>query len=182
MSAMIEVSGLSELETELTTADINRLLLTIRDNKKKIAQRKEKCDEEIAFAKELMTNAKDNFDTDTTRERETIEYLSGQLELYYEGHPPTRGKFMKFAAGAIGYSDNQTKYFYGDAEAKDSKEFLRYVEEHYPQFVKLAPSVDWSELKKHITHDGGQVAFKETGEVIAGLRAQKTFSVKTMEF
>ena len=181
MEAMIEVGGLSELEPELTTADVNRRLLEIRENRKKIAQRKEKCDEEIAFAKELMTNAKDNFNADTYRERETIDYLTGQLEIYYEGHRPTRGKFIKFSAGSIGYSDNQTKYFYGDAEAKDSPEFLRYVEKHYPQFVKLTPSVDWSALKKQIVHDGEQVTFKETGEVIAGLRAKKTFAIKTIE-
>ena len=180
MDAMIEVGGLDELKPELTTADVNRLLLEIRDNNKKIDERKVKCDEEVAFAKELMTNAKDNFNADTFRERETIDYLTGQLELYYEDHQPTRGKFIKFAAGSIGYNDGQTKYFYGEAEAKDNPEFLRYVEEHYPQFVKLTPSVDWSALKKQLAHDGEQVTFKETGEVIAGLRAQRTFAVKTV--
>lgn len=181
MEAMIEVGGLSELEPELTIAQVNQILLAMGQRDKAIAERKEKCDEEIAFAKELMTNAKDNFNADTYRERETIDYLTGQLELYYEGHPPTRGKFIKFSAGSIGYSDNQTKYFYGYSEAKDSPEFLRYVEKHYPEFVKRTPSVDWSALKKQIVHDGEQVTFKETGEVIAGLRAKKTFAIKTIE-
>ena len=85
MEAMIEVGGLSELEPELTIAQVNQILLAMGQRDKAIAERKEKCDEEIAFAKELMTNAKDNFNADTYRERETIDYLTGSWSFITRG-------------------------------------------------------------------------------------------------
>jgi len=179
MENLIEVDGLSELEPELTTADVNQILLAMGQRDKTIAERKVKFDEEVAFAQLLLAEAKKNFNADTEDARNERNSLAAQLESYYAKHPPMNGrKFLKFAGGQFGYNDGQTKYFFNDAEVKDNPEFLAFVQEHYPEFIKLKPSVDWSAFKKKLAVDGETVSYADTGEIVSGLRAQRTFSAK----
>ena len=168
-------------DTQLTTSDIEALLINIRNRQQLIDAAAAKRDEQINYFRSLIDSAKKNFDEVAQPVRADIEILKHQLENFYQDNPPLKGKSLKFAAGSFGYNKAQTKFYLNGSELNaDNQELLAFVKRDYPEFLKQKEYVDWAGFKKNlIADDPDNVIISNTGEVVAGLRAQKSFYVKT---
>ena len=168
-------------DIQLTTSDIEALLINIHNRQKLIDAAAAKRDEQINYFRSLIDSAKNNFDEVAKPVRADIEILKHQLEKFYQDNPPVKGKSLKFAAGSFGFNKAQTKFYLNGAELNaDNPELLAFVKRGYPHYVKQKEYVDWSALKRNlIADDPDNVIIADTGEVVDGLRAQKTFYVKT---
>jgi S-DNA-T family DNA segregation ATPase FtsK/SpoIIIE len=55
---------------------------------------------------------------------------------------------------------------------RDEKALVEWAEKSAPDFIKVAKSVNWADLKKSTTLDGETVVYAETGEVVPGVVAK----------
>lgn len=166
------------IDNQLSTADVNNILIDIHKLEDAIAVEKNKCDQSIAYLKSCIEEAKNIFETDTKDAQEQIAILKSKLERYFNANPPTKTKLHRFACGSFGYNKAQTKYFLNGNELNaDNKDLLAIVDKDY---VKTKTYVDWAKFKTKLTFDKpDEVFIADTGELVAGLRAQRVFAVKT---
>lgn len=165
----------------MTVADVEDILQQIHDIDADIAVETNKRDQSIAFHREKIDRAKEICDTATADARLRRAELSFALERYFNANPPTKAKTLKFSGGSFGYLKSSTKFFFNGEEVNaDNKNLLEFVtnQKRY-EFVKIKQSLDWAKLKTAIEFDNDTVFFADTGEIIDGLRAQKSFTVKT---
>lgn len=170
-------------EEEFSVTDVEAILLKIHTFERHIADEKAKCEQTVAFYQQFIDNAKSIFDDATKGDRAEIELLKHKLQIYFDANPPVGRKSLKFAGGSFGYNKAQTKFFFNGKELNaDNKDFLQLcTRPEFARFAKVKEYLDWAALKKSIDfNDDGSVVFADTGEVIDGLRAQKSFSVKTL--
>lgn len=87
----------------------------------------------------------------------------------------------KFSGGSFGYPKSSTKFFFNGEEANsENKSLLDFAKnQNHQELIKTKEILDWAKLKNSIDFDGDKVFFTDTGEIIDGLRAQKSFSVRT---
>ena len=169
------------MENLMTVADVEEILQQIHDIDTEIAIETSKRDQSIAFHRMKIERAKDICDTATADARLKRAELAFQLEKYFNDNPPTKTKTLKFSGGSFGYLKSSTKYFFNGEEVNsDNKNLIDLAKnQNRYEFVKTKEILDWAKLKSSIDFDGDKVFFTDTGEVIDGLRAQKSFSVKT---
>ena len=171
-------------DTKLTVEEINATLLKIRQHEQVIADAKAKRDKSVAYFQQFIDNADHIFELETREDAVEIELLKQKLKSYFDTCPPTGRKSYKFAAGSFGYNRAQTKYFFNGTEVNaGNQEFARFcVESGRTQFIKVKEYLDWAAVKKSLDFDDpNTVVFADTGEIVDGLRAEKIFSVKTLE-
>ena len=165
----------------LSTKDINSILVNIRRLEDIIDTAKSKRDDSISFANSLIAEAKSIFDQETTQAFLDIESLKLQLRRFFDSNPPSGRKSFKFAAGSFGYNKSQTEFFLNankvDANNADLIKFC--ANSGLLHFIKIKESLDWAALKKNLDFDDNNVFFADTGEIIPGLSAKKIFTVKT---
>lgn len=170
-------------EEEFSVTDIEAILLKIHSFENHIAEEKAKHDQTVTFYQRFIDNAKTNFDNATKDDRAEIELLKHKLQVYFDANPPKGRKSLKFAGGSFGYNKAQTKFFFNGNELNaDNKDFLKLcTRPEFARFAKVKEYLDWAALKKSLEfNDEDAVVFADTGEIIDGLRAQKSFSVKTL--
>lgn len=170
-----------ELEAEsLSVADVEKILLDIHDCEQEIAHAAEIRDQSVDFYRQRIDRAKKNFDDETESARDHIASLSFTLEKYFRNNPPPKGrKSLNFAGGRFGYNKASTKFFKdGDELNADNPALLEFVKQAHPEFVKVKEYVDWAAFKAAIDFDAETVFFRETGEILDGVRARKKFVVK----
>lgn len=171
-------------DTKLTVEEINATLLKIRQHEQAIAEAKSKRDQSVAYFKQLIANADHIFEIETKEDTVAIELLKQQLKSYFDANPPVGRKSLQFATGSFGYNKAQTEYFFNGTKVNaDNKDFARFcVESGRSQFIKVKEYLDWAAVKKSLDFDDpNAVVFADTGEIVDGLRAEKIFSVKTLE-
>ena len=170
------------MENLMTVADVEEILQQIHDIDIEIAAETSKRDQSILFHRMKIERAKEICDTDTADARLKRSELAYQLEKYFNANPPTKTKTLKFSGGSFGYLKSSTKFFFnGEEVSSDNKNLLDFAKrQNRHEFVKTKEILDWAKLKNSIDFDGREVFFKDTGEIIDGLHAQKTFSVKTI--
>lgn len=164
-----------------TVTDVEEILQLIHDLDTEIAAETSKRDQSVAFHREKIERAKEICDTATYDARLKRSELVFQLERYFNEHPPTKTKTLKFSGGSFGYLKSSTKFFF-DGEEVDSgnKPLLDLAKsQNRLEFVKTKEFLDWAKLKSAIDFDDDTVFFTDTGEIIDGLRAKKNFTVKT---
>ena len=165
----------------MSVADVEDILQQIHDLDADIAVETQKRDQSIAFHREKIDRAKEICDTDTADARLKRAELAFSLERYFNAHPPKKSKTLKFSGGSFGYLKSSTKFFFdGEEVDANNKHLLAFAKQiNRPEFVKSKESLDWAKLKAALDFDDSNVFFADTGEVIDGLRAQKSFTVKT---
>lgn len=171
-------------ENLLSVEEINATLLQIRQHEQNISNAKTKRDQSVTYFQRFIANADHIFELETKEDGVAIELLKQKLKAHFDADPPKGRKSYQCAAGSFGYNRAQTKYFFNGSEAKaDNKELARFcVESGRTQFIKVKEYLDWASLKKNLDFDDPDVVvMADTGEIIDGLRAEKTFSVKTLE-
>lgn len=169
------------MENLMTVADVEETLQLIHDIDTEIAVETSKRDQSIAFHRMKIEHAKDICDTATADARLKRAELVFSLEKYFNANPPTKTKTLKFSGGSFGYLKSSTKFFFNGKEVDSSNEqMIDFAKsQNRYEFVKTKEILDWAKLKSSIDFDGDKVFFTDTGEFIDGLRAQKSFSVKT---
>jgi len=169
------------LDKSLSVADIEAILLDIHRREESIAIAAEKRNQSVDFFKSLIHNAQQNFLDETAEDKSQIEILKHQLETYFTENPPKGRKSLKFAGGSFGYSKSQTKFFLnGEQVDADSQPLLSFVKAKHGEFLKIKEYVDWATFKTKLNADDPDNVFlQDSGEIIDGLRAKKTFFVKT---
>ena len=170
------------MENLMTVADVEEILQQIHDIDAEISIETSKRDQSILFHREKIERAKEICDTATADARLKRGELAYKLEQYFNANPPTKTKTLKFSGGSFGYLKSSTKFFFNGEEVNsDNKNLLVFAKsQNRHEFIKTKEILDWAKLKNSIDFDGGEVFFKDTGEIIDGLRAQKSFSVKTI--
>lgn len=165
----------------MTVADVEDILQQIHDLDEDIAVETNKRDLSIAFHREKIDRAKEICDTATADARLKRAELSFKLERYFNANPPKKAKTLKFSGGSFGYLKSSTKFFFdGEEVDANNKNLLDFTKKAGRQeFVKNKETLDWAKLKTAIDFDDDGVFFTDTGEIIDGLRAQKSFTVKT---
>ena len=166
---------------DLSFADVENILLQIKQCENRIALEKDKCDQSVSFYQQFIANAKKIFDDATKDDRLQIDFLKSKLQRYFNANPPTNRKSLKFAAGSFGYNKASTKFFLNGLECNaDNKALLSLCQNDFKNFCQVKQYVDWASLKKNLDFDEPDLVYlKDTGEVISGLRAERVFSVKT---
>lgn len=169
------------MENLMTVADVEEILQSIHDIDADIAAETNKRDQSISFHREKIERAKEICDTATADARFKRSELVFQLERYFNDNPPAKSKTLKFSGGSFGYLKSSTKFYFDGAEVNsDNKPLLDFAKnQNRYEFVKTKETLDWAKLKNSLDFDDENVFFADTGEIIDGLRAQKTFSVKT---
>ena len=170
------------IDNQLSTADIEQILLNIRLHEQHIATEQARFNETAAFYQQFIDKAKVNFDEATADDRAEIELLKARLQRDFDANPPTGRKSRKYAGGSFGYKKNSTKFFFNGVEVDaNNKGLTRFCADNgYSQFIKVKEYLDWAGLKKNLDFDTPDtVTIATTGEVVDGLRAQKVFSVQT---
>lgn len=164
----------------MTVADVENILQQIHDIDADIAVETDKRDQSIAFHRDKIDRAKEICDTATADARLKRAELAYQLEQYFNANPPAKTKTLKFSGGSFGYLKSSTKFFFNGEEVDaNNKSLLAFAKENNrPEFVKTKEMLDWAKFKTAIDFDDSGVFFPDTGEIIAGLRAQKCFSVR----
>lgn len=169
------------MENLMTVADVEDILQQIHDIDAEISIETSKRDQSVAFHRMKIERAKEICDIDTADARLKRADLACQLERYFNDNPPTKTKTLRFSGGSFGYLKSSTKFFFNGEEVNsDNKNMLDFAKsQNRHEFVKVKEILDWAKLKNAIDFDGDKVFFTDTGEIIDGLRAQKSFSVKT---
>ena len=168
------------MEKFMSVADVENILQQIHDIDTEIAAETSKRDQSILFHREKIERAKEIYDTATADARLKRSELAYLLEQYFNDNPPTKTKTLKFSGGSFGYLKSSTKFFRDGHELNaDNPELLIFAKSAHPEFLKIKESVDWAKLKAALDFDDEHVFFADTGEILDGVRAQKTFSVKT---
>jgi len=168
----------------LSVEEINATLLKIRQHEQSIAEAKAKRDKSVAYFRQFIANADHIFEVETKEDAVAIELLKQRLKSYFDANPPVGRKSLQFAAGSFGYNKAQTEYFFNGQKCDaNNQEFARFcVKSGRTQFIKIKECLDWATVKKSLDFDDpNAVVFADTGEIVDGLRAEKKFSVKTLE-
>ncbi len=170
------------MENLMTNTDVEETLQQIHDIDEEISIETTKRDQSVMFHREKIERAKEICDTATAEARLKRSELVFKLERYFNANPPTKTKMHKFSGGSFGYPKSSTKfYFNGEEVNSDNKNLLAFAKsQNRNEFIKTKEILDWAKLKNSIDFDGTDVFFKDTGEIIDGLRAQKSFTVKTI--
>lgn len=147
-------------------------LRKIREHEAHVAQVEEfaeaQVDEILAWAESATKSARDS-----------IQYLSGLLEAYHRqlfAANPTL-KTIKLPAGEIQLRQQQPQY------NRDNDRLLAWLKANRPEFVRVAETPDWANVKQAFTVHNGRLIDPDTGEVVDGVDvvepAMPAFRVRT---
>ena len=166
-----------------SVTDIERILVDIKAHELNIDDAKQIHDQAVEYFQSLIANADKIFDDATKDDREEIAILTEKLRQYFDENPPQGRKSHKFAAGSFGYNKASTKFFLNGVEVNaNNQELLDICRNTHDgkNFIKVKETLNWAALKKALNFDDpNNIFLEDTGEIINGLRAQRTFTVKT---
>lgn len=110
--------------------------------------------------------------------QEEMKRLEANLTGYHRQQVEQGGdKTIKLPWATLKSQKNPQGYI------KDDETLLEWAQSNAAEYVKVAASVAWGELKKQLVVVGGKVMLKETGEVVEGIEPkpiETTFSVEVL--
>ena len=150
-----------------------------------VQQAAKKRDELKAFFKAQMDEADRIFAEETEGARIELELLKEQIRSYTEANLTGKKRSIELPNGTVSLT-RQTPIIYVENEGQASsasKRLREFVKTDAPEFLKVQTTemVDWAGLKKHLKVDGEDVYFDDTGEQIAGLKAQARPDILTVK-
>lgn len=147
-------------------------LRTIREQEARIEQVKR-------FAQERKDEIDSWAETATTRETNSIAYLTGLLEGYHRSQFAVnpRLKTIKLPAGELQLRKAQPQY------ARDNHKLTEWLDTHRPELIKITKTPNWVEAKKAFRVAGRHLVDPTTGAIVDGVEVHEpeheTFRVKT---
>jgi len=133
-------------------------LRKIREHEAKIAYIEEFAEEQI---QDILAWA----ESATKSARDSIQYLSGLLEEYHRqlfAENP-KVKTIKLPAGEIQLRQQQPQY------RRDNDRLLAWLKANRPEFIRVAETPDWANVKQAFAVHNGRLVDPETGEVVDGV-------------
>lgn len=115
--------------------------------------------------------------------RAEIALLTEQLRQYAEDNTTDKRRSVKLPSGTLSFRKQAPRFYFDEGEANaQNPALLKFVKANGSKYLKVEESVDWANLKPRLQCIGDQVVYEETGEIIAGMKAQilpDKFTVKT---
>lgn len=146
---------------------------------RKIAQVRRKEAEAAELARVQIERINTWLAGEREKAQRTENFFSGLLVAYYgpkhEKDPKT--KTYKLPAGAVQFRAQQPEF------ARDDATLLGWLKERkMTDLIEVKESPKWGDLKKQcVVATGGQVVFKDTGEVVRGVVATERPEKVTVE-
>lgn len=166
--------------------DADALLEQIAEYEKEISMAESERDEFIAHYQEKISRAQDICDKRCNEVKIAIAYLSEQLRSFASELVTDKKRSVNLPSGTLSFRKQSPKFFFDDAKevTADNSRLIELVKKSAPDYlkVKTVETADWAKFKAQLVIDGDSVYFKDTGELIDGLRAQippDKFTVKT---
>ena len=138
---------------------------------KKILELRAARNREIAAAEESIAFYKAAIDRAEEKCAQREEYLTARLREWFDTQPKRelRASFaVDLPSGKLS-RDKAPKLEY----IRDAEKLSAFVRENAPEFLKITYSVDWAELKKHLTVSDGVCTVDTTGEVVDGITVRE---------
>lgn len=172
-----------ELNVEIA-ADTLLEEIAKRESEIKIAE--DERDAFIAHYNEKILRAEEICERKTREARESIAFLTEDLRRYALTQISDKKRSVTLPSGTLQFRKQEPKFFFDDLKEANAQEerLIHFVKHNAYSYlkVKVDESVDWAKFKRQLViDDTGEVSFKETGEIIDGLHAQRLpdkFTVK----
>lgn len=176
---MTEFEGENVISKEMTIEIADELLEKIGEQAAIIKKYEDERDVLINRYQQKISSAKDICERNCFQARETIEYYSEQLKDFAAANLPKGKKTVELPSGKLSFK-KQTRYICnGEAVGAKTQPLIDFAKRSAPQF--LVSTVSWGELKNQLANDGENVYYKETGELIDGIKFEQlpdSFTVK----
>jgi hypothetical protein len=178
MSNLAEVIAPDEgrsYDIEAANHDANKLAQINRKARKATALIDQDIAEAEAELQRLMERKKEILEPMETE----MSRLKSNLMAYHSGLLASGidEKTIKLSGATLKSQKNPQGYI------KDDDTLLEWAQSNAAEYVKVAASVAWGELKKQLVVVGGKVMLKETGEVVEGIEPkpiETNFSVEVL--
>lgn len=166
MSSLVEV-----LETEVSERDQEYGLEQAGRDAKALHKLQRKAKLEVGMVDKEIEAVQQELAVLEARRKEILEpledemaYLESNLTAYHRQQLEQGGdKTIKLPWATLKSQKNPQGYI------KDDDTLLEWAQSNAAEYVKVAASVAWGELKKQLVVVGGKVMLKETGEVVEGI-------------
>lgn len=155
-----------ELPPPVTMADAVDALRRIAYHRRRIRQIEEQVQALIAPLQAEIDRIKEWGEQQKKDVERRIRFHENRLRLFYYLNKPAKGKTIKLPNGTISMRSRDYEW------ERDEAALLEWARANATQFVEHKPQLKWGELKRQLeVRPDGTVAFKETGEVVPGVRA-----------
>ena len=163
-------------ERELSFAEVEDLLETIRGIRDLIARRQAQYDSVVAYHQQKIERAKEICDKDTAGYRAVLEEKTKLLRRFAEVNITGKKRSIELPSGTLSLHKRQPIFFLGGQRVTSDNPALIEIAQNIDSDlvkVKTTTAADWATLKKRlIVNDDGSVYVNDTGELVAELRAQ----------
>ena len=176
---MIENLDGNGIGTELTIVDANELLEKIGEYAATIEKYESERDALIEKYQQKIYMAKEICERNCFQERAEIEILTEQLRRYATENLPKGKRSIELPNGRLAFKKQSRYSCNGEAVNGQTQELIEFARKNAPQYLK---KLAWSDFAKNLIADGEKVYYKETGELIEGLKFERmpdSFTVKT---
>lgn len=160
-------------ESELTEIEVEEMFGKVRALKNLIAEAQNRRDNFQTLYRQKIARAEEIFQTDTQYYRAELDAVTKRLRLFAEKNITGKKRSMKFPSGTLSFTKQTPQFFIGgQAVTNDNPKLIELARSLDAELIQSKETAKWGELKKLLTvDDDGNVLFKDTGEVIADMRA-----------
>lgn len=136
---------------------------------KKVLDSEEESNRLIAIGRQQIADINKKISDIQSKSESKQSFLKEKLFEYFESVEPskatkTQSTYQLFS-GRLIKKKQQPTY------EKDEESMLAWARVNTPAFVEIKESLAWGELKKQTDTQGENIIYKETGEVIPGIKA-----------
>ena len=118
----------------------------------------------IALAEEQISDLTDRIEELKNKCNNDTAYLKSRLEVYFNTVPTKETKTQKsykLLSGTLVFKKPSIKINH------DDEKLLEFCDnDTFNKYIKVKKSLDWAELKKHLTINDNDVISTETGEIV----------------
>lgn len=175
---------LAQIERELSELEVEERLVRLSELNAEIEAARGRCERFKSHYRQKILHAEKNFETDTKEIRAEIDSLMQGLRRFAEQNITGKRKSIKFPSGTLQLTKQSPQFFIGgEAVINDNPKLIELARSLDGDLIQTKEVARWGELKKRLeVDDAGNVYFKDTGEVLADMRAKiipDAFSIKT---
>lgn len=160
-------------ESELTEIEVEEMFGKVRALKNLIAEAQNRRDNFQTLYRQKIARAEEIFQTDTQYYSAELDAVTKRLRRFAEKNITGKKRSMKFPSGTLSFTKQTPQFFIGgQAVTNDNPKLIELARSLDAELIQSKETAKWGELKKLLTvDDDGNVLFKDTGEVIADMRA-----------
>lgn len=163
-------------EHELSIVEVEETLEKIREINRLIESKQAQYDAVAAYHQEKIERAKEICDKETAPYRTLLEEEKLHLRRFAEANITGKKRSLELPSGTLSFRKRQPIFYLDGVKVTgDNPELIELARNIDADLIKVktTEAADWASLKKRLALDeAGNVYLEETGEVLAGMRAQ----------